>query len=59
MASTFKKGEILKIKALIPQGPVEKIQMTEDGVVQYLISWADEDGEPHQRWFDETEVELA
>jgi uncharacterized protein YodC (DUF2158 family) len=57
MASTYKKGDVLKVKSTPPQGAVEKIQMTEDGVVQYLISWVDADGNSHQRWFDETDVE--
>ena len=59
MASTFKKGDVLRLKALVPQGAVEKIQMTEDGEVQYLITWADPDGDTNQRWFSETEVELV
>lgn len=59
MASAFKKGDVLKLKIPAPQGAVEKIQMTEDGVVQYLISWTDADGNSHQRWFDETDVELV
>lgn len=57
MASTYKKGDVLRLKAVVPQGAVEKIQMTDEGEVQYLISWSDPDGDTNQRWFSETEVE--
>lgn len=58
MAATFKKGDVLRLKALIPQGSVEKVQMNADGEIQYLITWADPDGDSNQRWFGEGEVEL-
>jgi uncharacterized protein YodC (DUF2158 family) len=49
----FRKGEIVMVNAVVPAGPVLAFRMTEDGVVQCLIEWADADGEVQQRWFDE------
>lgn len=54
--STFKKGELVKVKAVIPSGPVEKLRMDDDGNVQYLIEWVDENGATQQRWFDEDQL---
>lgn len=53
MATTFKKGEVVKLSAVVPQGPVVALRMDEDGVVQYLVEWRDADGVAQQRWFDE------
>jgi uncharacterized protein YodC (DUF2158 family) len=52
----FKKGEEVKLIAVIPEGPVLALRMDEDGVVQYLISWTDANGVEQQRWFDEDQL---
>lgn len=52
----FKKGELVKLKAVVPSGPVEKMRMDDDGNIQYLIEWADENGAMQQRWFDEDQL---
>ena len=52
----FKKGELVKVKAVVPSGPVEKMRMDDDGNVQYLIEWKDENGATQQRWFDEDQL---
>jgi hypothetical protein len=57
--ATFKKGDVIKVVAIIPQGPVESIRMDEEGTVQYLISWTGYDGAVHTRWFDEADLTLA
>lgn len=54
--ATFKKGDAVKVRATIPQGPVESMRMDEDGNVQYLISWTDSDEVTHSRWFDEDQL---
>jgi hypothetical protein len=59
MATTFKKGDMVKLVAVIPEGPVESLRMDEDGDVQYLISWHDADGELQSRWFDEAQLIAA
>lgn len=59
MTTQFKKGDTVKIVVDVPQGPVEALRMTEDGDVQYLISWTDPSGNQHQRWFDEAQLVSA
>jgi hypothetical protein len=54
--ANFKKGDTVKLVAVIPQGPVESMRMDEDGNVQYLISWTDLNGNEHSRWFDEAQL---
>ena len=56
MASTFKKGDVVKLNTVVPEGPVQSIRMTEEGVVQYLVGWTDADGVAHERWFDEEQL---
>lgn len=52
----FKKGDTVKLKGVVPQGPVEAMRMDEDGNVQYLISWTDADEVTQSRWFDEDQL---
>lgn len=59
MATKFIKGEEVKVIAIIPQGPVEKLRMDEDGNFFYLIAWTDADGESQERWFSESELTKA
>lgn len=59
MATKFVKGEEVKVIAVIPEGPVEKIRMDEDGNFFYLISWVDEKGVDQQRWFAEDDLVKA
>ena len=56
MASEFKKGDVVKLITVVPEGPVQSIRMTDEGVVQYLVSWTDIDGISHERWFDEDQL---
>jgi len=56
MAITFKKGDVVKAVAVIPQGPVLALRMSEDGVVSYFIEWTDANGEIQQRWFEESQL---
>lgn len=59
MATTFKKGDAVKLAVEIPSGPVQALRMDEDGNVQYLVEWTDANGETHQRWFDEAALVAA
>ena len=59
MATTFRKGDEVKVNAVIPQGPVQALRMDEDGVVSYLIEWTDVDGATQQRWFAEDQLIAA
>ena len=56
MATTFKKGDVVKAVAVVPQGPVLALRMSEEGVFSYLIEWTDTDGETQQRWFEESQL---
>lgn len=56
MATKFKKGDVVKLDAVVPQGPVEALRMDEDGNFFYLISWTDAHGNAQQRWFGEDEL---
>jgi hypothetical protein len=56
MASQFKKGDLVKLATVVPEGPVQSIRMTDEGVVQYLVGWTDADGITHERWFDEEQL---
>ena len=53
MATKFIKGQNVKAQAIIPQGPVQALRMTEDGEFFYLIDWTDADGVSQSRWFPE------
>jgi uncharacterized protein YodC (DUF2158 family) len=53
MATAFKKGDVVEVKAVAPKGPVLALRMDEDGNVFYLIAWADVNGVAQQRWFAE------
>lgn len=56
MATKFKKGDVVKVRTVVPQGPVKALRMDEDGVVYCLIEWADADGVVHERWIDEAQL---
>jgi hypothetical protein len=56
MATKFKKGDMVKAVAVIPEGPVEALRMDEDGNFFYQISWTDVNGETQQRWFAEEDL---
>lgn len=59
MATTFTKGQNVRLKTVVPQGPVEALRMEEDGTVFYRISWTDAAGNVQTRWFAESELETA
>ncbi len=59
MATTFKKGDTVKLVATVPQGPVEALRMDEDGNFFYLVSWTDADGTVQSRWFEEAQLTAA
>jgi uncharacterized protein YodC (DUF2158 family) len=57
--ATFKVGDAVKLKTVVPQGTVQSMRMDESGNISYLFAWTDMAGDEHQRWFDEAELELA
>ena len=56
MATKFKKGDEVKVQAVVPQGPVKALRMDEDGTVYCLVEWTDKDGQTQQRWFAEDDL---
>lgn len=54
--TTFKKGDTVRLNAVLPTGPVLALRMDEDGNVSYLIEWTDMDGAQQQRWFAENQL---
>jgi hypothetical protein len=55
----FAKGEKVKLVVVVPEGPVEKFMMTEDGVIMCLVPWVDANGQNQSRWFPEDELVKA
>ena len=56
MATKFVKGQEVKLNAVVPQGPVIKLRMDEDGQFFYLVMWTDAQGVEQSRWFKEEEL---
>lgn len=56
MATKFVKDQIIKVNAVVPQGPVKKLRMDEDGNFFYMIEWVDANGQTQERWFPESEL---
>lgn len=56
MATKFAKGQNVRVAAVIPEGPVQKLRMDEDGSVWCLISWVDLEGQLQERWFAEEDL---
>lgn len=53
----FKKGDIVRLKAVVPEGPIVRMRMDEDtGEVSYLVEWTDAEGHAQQRWFTEDQL---
>ena len=59
MATAFSKTQVVKVKTVVPTGPIEALRMDEEGNVFYRISWIDVKGASNTRWFAEHELELA
>lgn len=59
MPTTFVKNQNVRVKAVIPQGPVVALRMNEDGQFFYLIQWTDANNVQQQRWFKEEELEAV
>jgi len=58
MATKFKKGDVVKLNAPVPQGTVAALRMDEDGNVSYMMEWQD-GGNTHTRWFEEAQLTEA
>lgn len=56
MATTFIKGQEVKLNVVVPQGEVQALRMDEDGQFFYMIMWTDASGAEQSRWFKEEEL---
>jgi hypothetical protein len=56
MATKFIKGQDVKVAAVVPSGPVEKLRMDEDGNFYYMLKWVDANGQAQERWFAEADL---
>lgn len=56
MAASFKIGQEVQLIAVVPQGPVEQLSVDQDGNIQYLVTYQDNDGDTQSRWFKEDEL---
>jgi hypothetical protein len=56
MATTFTKGQQVKVNTVIPQGAIQAFRMDEDGVVYCWLIWTDVSGKEQSRWFKESEL---
>lgn len=53
----FKIGDQVKLKVVVPAGPVQRMRMDEaTGEISYLLEWTDVDGQVQHRWFKEDEL---
>jgi hypothetical protein len=59
MPTTYTKNQNVRLKAVVPQGPVIALRMNEDGEFFYLVQWTDANGKAQRRWFKEEELEAA
>jgi hypothetical protein len=59
MPTTYTKNQNVRLKAVVPQGPVIALRMNEDGEFFYLVQWTDANGKAQRRWFREEELEAA
>jgi len=59
MATKFIKGQTVKLNTPVPTGAVSKLRMNEDGIVEYMISWTDTNGNVQERWFEEDQLTEA
>lgn len=57
--TTFVKGQNVRMKAVVPQGPVTKMRMDDDGKIEYLVEWTTSEGVTQERWFTEDQLEAA
>lgn len=57
---SFKIGDEVKPKVTAPVGEVQDARMnTSGGELEYLVTYADADGEAQERWFLESQIEAV
>ena len=56
MAASFKIGNQVRLNSVPPQGSVVQLSVDQEGNIQYLVEFADAQGQMQQRWFKEDEL---
>lgn len=56
MAASFKVGQEVKVVFPVPQGLVSTLSVSQEGDIQYLVSWIDSNGVSQERWFSEDDL---
>jgi len=56
MATKFTKDQIVRVNKKVPQGPIVKMRMDEDGKVSYMMQSTNAEGKVDARWYDEDEL---
>jgi hypothetical protein len=59
MPTTYTKNQNVRVKAVVPEGPVAALRMNEDGEFFYLVQWTDANGKSQRRWFKEEDLEAV
>jgi hypothetical protein len=59
MATTFKKGQEVQLRTVLPKGPVKDMRFDAEGEVEYLVEWQGADGGMLERWFPEAVLDAV
>jgi len=59
MATKYIKNQNVRLKAVVPEGPVTALRMNEDGEFFYIVEWTDADVVKQRRWLEESELEAV
>ena len=56
MAASYKVGQEVKVNIPVPQGLVSTLSVSQEGDIQYLVSWTDVNDVSQERWFSEDDL---
>ena len=56
MAASYKVGQEVKVNIPVPQGLVSTLSVSQEGDIQYLVSWTDANDVSQERWFSEDDL---
>ncbi len=58
MANEIKLGSTVRVKTHVPEGPVLRTRYDESSEsIERLVSYTDAEGNEHERWFPDSELE--
>ena len=49
---------MVKVNTVVPEGPIVKMRMDDDGIIYYLMAWTT-NGTEHERWFTDDQLVAA